>query len=118
MENPVGQLRQFLGIPHYTFYQWQFGEMKFKRTDIWGYFKDPVPIVKEVPAELLAQQGHLGHAAAWTSVKKLSAGYHGNSKAYSDPVCPDEYKQMKLDRAALRAITPAGFAKQFMKANK
>lgn len=118
LENPVGQLRQFLGVPHYQFYQWQFGEMKYKHTDIWGYFNEPTPTVKTVPAELLAQQGRLGHAAAWTSSKKLAAGYHGNTKAYSDPKCPDEYKGMHLDRAALRAITPPGFAKAFYKVNK
>jgi hypothetical protein len=45
MENPVGYLRQFLGRPRYTFEQWQFGELKIKKTDIWGYFNEPTPAV-------------------------------------------------------------------------
>ena len=41
LENPVDYLRQFLGRPHYTFYQWWFGDKGIKRTDIWGRFNEP-----------------------------------------------------------------------------
>ena len=36
LENPRGLLRRFLGIPKFTFEQWQFGGDKVKSTDIWG----------------------------------------------------------------------------------
>lgn len=31
LENPVGYLRQFLGKPHFTFYQWWFGDIEVVR---------------------------------------------------------------------------------------
>jgi hypothetical protein len=100
LENPVGYLRQFLGRPHYAFEQWQFGEQKIKRTDIWGYFNDPAPIVKERPPDLI-----------YISPK----GRH-NARGWSKINCPPEYAHLKLDRSALRAITLPGFALAFFKA--
>ena len=97
MENPAGFLRQFLGIPHYTFYQWWFGDMGIKRTDIWGYFNEPKQKIFNRP--------------------NIPVG-NGGSIYYINPKCPEEYKGLKLNRAALRAITPPGFAKAFFKANK
>jgi len=62
LENPRGLLRQFLGVPHYTFEQWQFGGSKRKATDIWGYFNDPTPTVK-IPPECLTDGHTHAHAA-------------------------------------------------------
>ncbi|WP_320961778.1 hypothetical protein [Hungatella effluvii] len=101
LENPVGFMRQFLGRPHYTFEQWQFGDLGIKPTDIWGYFKEPVPLVRERPG-LLSIMYKDGHR-------------HGRGMA--NPTCPPEYAGMGLDRAALRAITPPGWAKAFYQAN-
>ena len=101
LENPVGFLRQFLGKPHYTFAQWQFGEQKIKRTDIWGYFNEPVPFVKTRPPDLI----------------RMSLKGRCNARDWSKMNCPPEYKHLKLGRAALRAITPPGFAAAFFKAN-
>lgn len=102
LENPVGFMRQFLGRPHYTFEHWQFGDMQIKPTDIWGYFKEPVPTVRERPG-LLSIQYHNGRS---------------NGRGWASPPCPPEYAGMRLSRAALRAITPAGFARAFYKANQ
>jgi hypothetical protein len=99
LENPVGYLRQFLGNPHYSFEQWQFGEKKTKKTDIWGYFNEPVPTVKTRPWNLIYMSPK-EHARDWSKMN-----------------CPPEYRHLKLDRAALRAITPPGFASAFFKAN-
>lgn len=105
LENPRGFLRQFLGKPAFTFEQWQFGGTKKKATDVWGYFNEPVITVKSLPKGL--RHKNLEHAADWTKLD-----------------CPSEYKSyidtFKGDakRAALRAITPAGFAIAFFKANK
>lgn len=101
LENPRGLLRQFLGIPLFTFEQWKFGALVYKPTDLWGYFNKPTPTVKIPPAELSASLGNGRH-----------------HKYMSDPKCPHEYINMHLDRAAIRAITPPGFAKAFYKANK
>lgn len=99
LENPVGFLRQFLGVPAYQFEQWQFGESRVKRTDIWGYFNPPKPLVKDKPVK--AFRGH------------CAGGYD-----FGPTLCPPEYAHLNLDRAALRAITPPGFAQAFYKANK
>ena len=101
LENPVGFMRQFLGRPHFTFEQWQFGDWGIKPTDIWGYFKEPKATVKECPGLLRVAYGNKSH---------------GN--LLSAPSCPPEYARMGLDRAAIRAITPPGFARAFFKANR
>ncbi len=41
LENPMGYLRQFLGIPRYTFEPHYFGDLYTKKTDLWGYFRLP-----------------------------------------------------------------------------
>lgn len=108
LENPVGFLRQFLGIPKYQFYQWQFGGQHSKHTDIWGYFKEPTPTVKSKPAHIITGIGKRSHSCEW-----------------STPKCPVEhiayikrFKTYKERRAALRAITPQGFATAFYTANR
>jgi len=101
IENPRGFLRQFLGIPHFTFEHWQYGDLQIKPTDIWGYFHEPAPLIKIKP-ELLT----------------VKFGTRTNGRGWSSPPCPDEYIPLKLDRAARRSITPPGFAKAFYKANK
>lgn len=108
MENPVGFLRQFLGVPHYQFEQWQFGGLHVKRTDIWGYFKEPISPIKVKPDHVVTKFGKSSRSCEW-----------------STPKCPEEYigyvRQFNTyieRRAAIRAITPPGFAEAFYKANK
>lgn len=101
MENPRGFLRQFLGIPHFTFEHWQFGDPQIKFTDVWGYFKEPIRKVKGKPENLTVKYG-----------------YRTNGRGWASPKCPEEYKHLNLDRAALRAITPPSFARAFFKANQ
>lgn len=101
MENPRGFLRQFLGIPHFTFEHWQFGDQQIKATDIWGYCKEPSKKVSIKPENLTTK---------YTS--------RTNGRGWAKPECPEEYRHMNLNRAALRAITPQGFAQAFFKANQ
>lgn len=86
LENPVGILRRFLGRPHFSFKQWEFGDGRDKPTDIWGYFNEPTKTVKVRPE--------------------------------SFPTWGNERVRDGLDRAAIRAMTPRGFADQFYKANR
>lgn len=99
LENPVGLLRQYIGIPKNQYFQWQFGELQYKHTDLWGYFNMPKPFINQIPNELEFFKGE--HGVHW-----------------SKPVCPDKYLDMNLDRAAVRAITPFGFAKSFFCCNR
>ena len=101
MENPRGFLRKFMGKPAYTFEQWQFGASIIKKTDIWGYFNEPKPTVKICPENITVRFGK-----------------RSNSRDFSTPIVPDAYKHLNLTRSAARAITPAGFAEAFFRANK
>jgi hypothetical protein len=108
LENPRGRLRLFLGKPAYTFEQWQFGETKVKATDIWGSFRPPRPTVKARPEGITA----------------VHSKGRENSRDWGNPKPPPEYaayiSQLKgydRRRAETRAITPAGFAQAFFKAN-
>lgn len=102
LENPVGFMRQFMGRPHFTYKHWQYGDFGIKPTDIWGYFKEPIPTVKDRPALLTAMYP--------------DGCSHG--LILSHPSAPPEYADMGLNRAAIRAITPKGFANAFYKANR
>lgn len=101
LENPRGFLRQFLGVPHFTFEHWQYGAPQIKPTDIWGYFKEPSKLVNEKPPQL--------------AIKNPNG--RSNGRGWSNPKCPREYAYLQLHRAAIRAITPAKFARAFFKAN-
>jgi hypothetical protein len=102
LENPVGYLRQFLGVPHFTFEQWEFGGDRRKRTYVWGYFKEPKKTVDTMPPEMSSEiYGHSkGHGFDWTV-----------------PKVPLWLDKKGLTRADLRAVTPEGFARAFFKAN-
>ena len=101
LENPVGLLRRFLGRPRFTFRQWEFGDTGVKPTDIWGYFNEPKKTVSQMPENI---------------TKRYKSG-KVNTLAWAAPKHP-EYAHLHLDRAALRAITPAGFAQAFYRANR
>lgn len=104
LENPFGHLRKFLGHPRFTFEQWQFDSDSWlsKKTDLWGYFTSPVPTVQERPARHTNEaRDRFRHTEGWYR-----------------PECPEEYRHLGLDRAAIRAITPSGFALAFKKANR
>jgi hypothetical protein len=106
LENPRGYLRQFLGRPHFTYEQWQYGGDKRKATDIWGYFHEPIPAVKEMPDGM---KGHdLSHSKQWQKIEI--------PQAYEDYF--SGIKDYDTRRAALRAITPEGFAQAFFRVNR
>lgn len=110
MENPMGHLRKFLGRPRYTFEHWWFDENCWvgKQTDLWGYFNEPERLVFSKPEHIQQGQRATSDAEHWN---------HNSPKWYT-PECPPEYAHLNLNRAAIRAITPRGFAQQFFKANK
>lgn len=88
LENPEGLLRRFLGNPPYRFEQWWFGNDRCKKTDLWGRFKEPKRTIFEKPVDY------------------KRASHNKNADWYSN------------SNAAQRAITPAGFAQAFFKANQ
>ena len=93
MENPMGILRQFLGIPVLTFDPCDYGDPYKKKTDIWGYFNIP----KKNP------------------VKPIFVTDSRGRKKYS----PIHFSTGSNQKSRmLRSITPQGFAKAFFEANK
>ncbi len=94
LENPMGYLRQFLGKSVFTFNPCDFGDRYTKKTDLWGYFNEPI----KNPVDL--NQTEL--ALNYTNSRKL-------------PSISDITSSTQADR---RAITPPGFARAFYEANK
>jgi len=93
LENPVGFLRQFLGMPTYTFNPSDHGDMYTKKTDIWGYFNLP----KRSPVDL--DDDTLWRCSQNNRKLPSIGGITGSGQA------------------ARRAITPPRFAEAFFKAN-
>lgn len=90
LENPVGLLSHYLGTPRDTFEPCDFGDPWTKRTALWGSFTLP-------------ERGPF--------VEPLGGG----------PLCtlcdPERRRTTWCSRADHRAITPAGFARAFFRAN-
>jgi hypothetical protein len=96
LENPRGLLRRFLGKPAFTFKHWQFDStIRHKPTDVWGNFNYPKP-----------------------THKKMTGTKEDRESTWGSPQKPKEYEGLKLDRGAIRAITPDGFAQAFYQSNK
>lgn len=94
LENPMGYLRQFLGKAPYMFNPSDFGDRYTKKTELWGYYTFPV----KKPIELTTEEKSLMS----TNSRKL----------------PSISDITGSNQAAKRAITPAGFANAFFKANQ
>lgn len=91
LENPTAYLRQFLGKPPMSFQPFEFGDRYKKRTDLWGYYNEPRK-----------------------KIVVLTKKEIRDSRVNTRPLP----KMKGLSVADRRAITPAGFAKAFFKANK
>jgi hypothetical protein len=111
LENPRGLLKRFIGQPAFTFEQWQFGGTLEKPTCLWGLFNPPKPTVTEKPYI--------------EKFRNKIDNHNLNSREYASPQCPPEhadyvsqFNNYQERRAAIRAITPQGFAQAFYIANK
>jgi site-specific DNA-cytosine methylase len=108
LENPMGFLRQFLGLPALTFDPYDYGDPYTKKTDLWGYFNKP--------------------RTCSVDFNKIEKGYihtispTGKPMKKFDTLLNEEINFRKetkhLSRSARRAITPPGFAKAFFEANR
>ena len=104
LENPFGLLRRFLGHPVMIFNPYDFGDGYQKKTCLWGYFNLP----KKNPVEFAKDYIH-------------TIGVNGKPLKKFDMLLTKEIHPEcygKLTRQERRAVTPAGFAKAFYKANK
>jgi len=107
IENPCGLMRKYMGKPQLSFQPYQYGDGWTKKTDIWGVFNIP-------------QSKH-----TWETCPKLNlytrpgrekpaiAFLHKSAKS----LIP-QFTDFEVDTdAALRGITPPGFAKAFFEEN-
>ena len=98
LENPVGRTKQFLGPPDYKFEPWEFGWPTKKKTYLWGDFnKDMQKAPYQGPLYKVEEIDYLA--------KNLFEQWDIRETDHS---C----------RAAIRSITPPGFAQAFFKANQ
>jgi len=103
LENPNGMLKYFLGKPAFEFNPYEFGDGYKKRTMLWGWFNEP----KKKIGKILVNSPY--HSLNPEKMKKFD-------KLASREIAPEMFG--KLTRQERRAITPAGFAKAFYKANQ
>ena len=97
LENPVGYLSKLMGPPVYSFQPWRFGDPWTKRTLLWGKFAEPRK--RPVPP-LYAGVG--------------AGGLLMNGARRKPDLTLNAPRSM---RAAMRAVTPPGFARAFYEAN-
>ena len=96
LENPLGCLSRFLGSWQYIFDPWEFGDPYTKKTCLWGEFSHP-------------QKKYAKREAVMTEEQIIRC--KENRK-------PQDCAGNSEQKALARAITPAGFAKAFFKANQ
>jgi len=106
LENPRGYLKWFLGDPCFQFDPNEYGDPYTKRTHLWGVFNKP----KKNPVKVQ----RFGNSEQ-TFVKEVEHFAHLKSHQI-----PEGYKERTgySNRKILRSITPEGFAKAFMEANR
>jgi len=107
IENPCGLMRKYMGKPQLTFHPYQYGDGWTKKTDIWGKFKIPKPRYTWETCPKLNLYTRPGRE------KPSIAFFHKSAKQ----LIP-QFKDFEIDTdAALRAVTPPGFARAFFEAN-
>jgi len=94
LENPVGRLKRWIGEPVAKFNPCDYGDAFTKKTLLWGNFNIPFKDKKVQPVEVPSQD--------YSSLDV----FYGIEKQYHSP-----------EKAAIRSITPPGFAKAFFEAN-
>jgi site-specific DNA-cytosine methylase len=107
IENPCGLMRKYMGKPQLSFQPYQYGDGWTKKTDIWGKFNIP-------------KTTH-----TWETCPKLNLYTRPNRERPSIAFLHKsaislipQFAGIEVNTdAALRAITPPGFAKAFFEAN-
>jgi hypothetical protein len=107
IENPCGLMRKYMGKPTLSFQPYQYGDGWTKKTDIWGRFKIPKPTHTFETCPKL-------NIYCRPNRKKPSIAFLHKSAISLIPLFAGI--EVETD-AALRAITPPGFAKAFFEAN-
>ncbi len=124
LENPVGRLPRYIGKYRYTFQPYEYGDPWTKRTCIWGNHN----ILVKCPVEIdTAKQSLAGSPSKTMIYKRLFPSWIGGSPdnhhgiVDNPEMLPANWIHSlppSADRAALRAITPLGFARAFFEANR
>lgn len=109
LENPYyAMTKWFLGEPCFVFDPWEFGHNYKKKTGIWGYFKKPQKTVMIAP-KVDGKEMPKFDMLTMDQIRKMKSIAGSRNQL-------DYWKNTKT-RKMMRAITPAGFAQAFFKAN-
>ncbi len=118
LENPFGLLRRYLGNPALIFQPYDYGDPYQKKTCLWGYFNEP----KKNPCKDYTKKNihEMSRSRKKGNKFGVKAEKLGNLDLYNPLFNPQGYKLPEGTeyRSARRAITPAGFANAFYKANQ
>lgn len=108
LENPNGYLKRFLGKPVLEFNPYDYGDPYTKRTLLWGMFKEP----KKKPVK----PREFEHPTTKGAKDYVSCVEHFADLNH----IPNGYLEKTgiSKRAALRSMTPQGFAEAFYEVNK
>jgi hypothetical protein len=108
IENPCGLMRKHMGKPALTFQPYQYGDGWTKKTDVWGRFNIPEKKYSWVTCP------KLGLYTRPNRGKPSLAFCHKSAKS-----AIPQLKDFDIETdAALRAVTPPGFAKAFFEENQ
>lgn len=98
IENPVGRMKHFMNEPDYKFRFTDFGFPCKKQSYLWGNFNHPIKQVHE-----------------YEQIYKLEELDYKMPELYqTEGIVETDHSR----RAAVRSITPPGFAKAFFEANQ
>lgn len=111
LENPVGRLKHYIGPPEFIFDPWEYGDPWTKKTWLWGRFQIPTKFVGAVKPQNMVRQRISG--------QRKRTDFHEARILEAIATRPDWIHRLppSKDRAALRSITPPGFARAFFRAN-
>ena len=122
LENPVGRLPRYIGKYKYTFQPYEYGDPWTKRTCIWGKHNIPEkhPVV---PIGSYQGSGHSAHGKTKGIVDhpEMLTVFRNKESPDKKQILSERFPELKdanMTRAALRSITPPGFARTFYEANK
>ena len=106
IQNPSGNLRQYLGKPLETFQPWEYGDPWTRKTDLYGRFKMPVRFYKrweDVPARIPELYIRKGREIPSFCLQKKEAIAYIPGLQWFEPATDAEF----------RGLTPPGFANAF-----
>lgn len=111
IENPAsGRLKDFLGVPKFTYEPWNFGSPWTKKTALWGKFN--VPYLQYKRWEDVPKNENL-YIRPGRKKPGIAFNHYGHKRFIREFDCFDVKNDMSF-----RSLSSQGFAKAFFEANR